>query len=86
MQRNGFLLVCDADLDRYVQDFQSIELSTRALDFQPVDLQRTLFSKLIHLGAVIENVNGVRSRLYRGFRTSDGERITLLEWDLSADG
>jgi hypothetical protein len=86
LQKDGFERVCKGDLDRFDISFGSIEKATRKLAFTPVDLANTPFSGLKSLGGKAEFVSEVRSRLYRGFRTADGHRLTLFEHDMSSDG
>jgi hypothetical protein len=85
-RRNGFERVCIGDLARYDIAFKSTASATRALAFTPVDLTHTPFERLESLGARVESIGGVRSRLYRGFRLPDGHLLTLSEHDMSADG
>jgi hypothetical protein len=84
--KNGFERVCEGDLARFDIRFRPLEAATRRLAFTPVDLTHTPFAQLESLGGRTEYVDDVPSRLYRGFRTSDGHRLTLFEQDMSADG
>jgi hypothetical protein len=86
IRRNGFLLVCAANLRRYEVTYRRADLSPKSLDFLPVPIRGTEFEKFENLGANIENVNDIRSRLHRGFKTPEGRRVSLFEWDMSADG
>lgn len=83
---NGFLRVCEADLQRYSVTFVSMVAATLGLAFEPVDLRNTPFAKLDSLGGRSETVTDTKSRLYRGFRTPEGYTLTLFEHDMSADG
>lgn len=83
---NGFLRVCEADLQRYAVGFVSMDVATLGLDFEPVDLRNTPFAKLVSLGGRAESVTDTQSRLYRGFRTAEGYTLTLFEHDMSAEG
>jgi hypothetical protein len=85
-QRNGFERVCPGDLARFDIGFLPDPIATRKLAFTPVDLSHTPCARLEGLGSRAETVVDVRSRLYRGFRTPDGHRLTLFEQDMSADG
>ena len=83
---NGYVRVCDANLDRFRIVFSPLPAATAKLAFQPVDLSGTPFAQFASLGGASESVSDVRSRLYRGFRTPEGHTITLFEHDMSADG
>ena len=85
-RRNGFERVCEGDLARFDISFRSIASATQKLAFTPVDLTHTLFAPLQSLGGKTELAGDIPSRLYRGFRTPDGHRLTLFEHDMSADG
>lgn len=87
-KRNGFLLVCEANLIRYdiASTLQPMASAMAGLAFRPVDLSGTPFTQFISLGGTAESVSNVKSRLYRGFRTVDGHTVTLFEHDMSADG
>ena len=85
-KKNGFLRVCEANLQRYSVTFVPMATATRALDFVPVDLRTTPLARLQSLGARKETVGNSASRLYRGFRTPEGKTLTLFEHDMSADG
>lgn len=85
-KKNGFLLVCAANLKRYEVSYRTMDISSRSLDFMPVPVQGTGFEGFQVLGSNIEYVNDIRSRLHRGFKTRDGHQINLFEWDMSADG
>ena len=85
-QRDGFDRVCTGALDRFDISFSSLARATRKLAFTPVDLAHTPFAELRDLGGKVEFMSEVPSRLYRGFRTGDGHRLTLFEHDMSADG
>jgi hypothetical protein len=85
-QKNGYLRVCDANLDRFRITFRPLATATEDLAFQPVALSSTQFAHFVGLGGKAESVSGVRSRLYRGFRTPEGHTVTLFEHDMSADG
>lgn len=84
--KNGFERVCVGDLARFDISLRPLETATRKLAFMPVDLAHTPFARLVSLGGKAEYVGDVPSRLYRGFRTPDGHRLTLFEHDMSADG
>jgi hypothetical protein len=86
VRKNGFLRVCEANLERYEISFSPMSLATKGLAFQPVDLTRTPFAQFESLGGMAEGVNDTKSRLYRGFRMPDGHTLTLFEHDMSADG
>jgi hypothetical protein len=87
-QRKGYLRVCDANLARYdiVSSLQPLDRAMRGLAFAPVELAATPFAKLASLGGMTEAVSGVKSRLYRRFRLSEGRTVTLFEHDMKADG
>ncbi|MBD8532501.1 MULTISPECIES: hypothetical protein [unclassified Massilia] len=85
-KKNGFLRVCESNLQRYSITFLPLVLATRGLDFEPVDLRGTPFARLESLGGRSETVSGTVSRLYRGFRTPEGQALTVFEHDMSADG
>jgi hypothetical protein len=85
-RRNGFERVCEGDLARFEISFSSIATATQKLAFSPVDLTHTPFASIQSLGGKTELVGDIPSRLYRGFRTPDGHRLTLFEHDMSADG
>lgn len=85
IERNGFLLVCDAVIERY--DVASrLKAAMPRLAFQPVALAGTPFAHYQDVGKLEEQVGGIASRLYRGFRTPEGHMLTLFEHDMSADG
>jgi hypothetical protein len=84
--RDGFERVCEGDLERFDISFGSLDRAIRKLAFTPVDLAHTPFSTLESLGGSTEFIGDVPSRLYRGFRTPEGHRVTLSEHDMSADG
>lgn len=83
---NGYLKVCDANLDRFRIAFGPLAATLAGLAFQPVDLSETPFAQFASLGAATEPDNTERSRLYRGFRTPDGHTVTLFEFDMSVGG
>lgn len=85
-KKNGYLTVCDANLDRYHIGFRPSAPTLANLPFQPVDVSHTQFAHFETLGAMIEPDNTARSRLYRGFRTPAGHTVTLFEQDMSVDG
>lgn len=85
-RRDGYRTVCRGDLGRFDISFQSLERATRKLAFAPLELASTPFARFEALGARAEEMGGVRSRLYRGFRMPDGHALTLFEQDMSADG
>ena len=85
-KKKGYLRVCDADLERFRISFLPLATEIKNLAFQPVALASTEFASFVSLGGKVEPVSAVRSRLYRGFRTSEGHIVTLLEHDMSADG
>jgi hypothetical protein len=85
-QKNGFLSVCESDLERFDITFKSLATVVQGLEFQPVNLNQTLFTKFESIGGSAENVNGKKSRLYRGFKMPDGHTLTLFEHDMSVDG
>lgn len=85
IERHGFLLVCDAVIERY--DVASrLKSAMPRLAFQPVALAGTPFAHYQDAGKLEELVGGIPSRLYRGFRTPEGHMLTLFEHDMSADG
>jgi hypothetical protein len=84
--KNGFLRVCEANLERYNISFASLERAYQGLAFAPVDLAKTPFAHFKSLGGMAEAVNETKSRLYRGFRIPGGHTLTLFEHDMSADG
>lgn len=86
VRKNGFLRVCEANLERYNISFKPMAQAYKGLAFSPVALARTPFSQFKSLGGVAEAVNRTRSRLYRGFQLPDGHMLTLFEHDMSADG
>lgn len=85
-QKNGYQTVCDANLERFRIAFRPLAATIPDLAFLPVDLSGTPFAGFASLGGKTESVSGVRSRLYRGFRTPEGHTVTLSERDMSADG
>lgn len=85
-EKNGYRTVCDANLDRFRITFRPLASELPRLAFQPVALSNTQFGGFVSLGGKAESAGGVRSRLYRGFRTPEGHTVTLLEHDMSADG
>lgn len=85
-KRNGFLRVCEANLERYSVSFLPLPMAMLGLDFEAVDLRTTPFARLHSLGGRSERFTGTESRLYRGFRTEEGHTLTLFEHDMSADG
>jgi hypothetical protein len=87
-KRNGYVRVCEANLARYdiAASLQSVERATAGLAFKPVALAGTPFAKLPSAGGMAEDVSGIKSRLYRRFRLSNGKTVTLFEHDMSADG
>jgi hypothetical protein len=87
-KRNGYVRVCEANLARYdiAASLQSVERATAGLAFKPVALAGTPFAKLASAGGMAEDVSGIKSRLYRRFRFSNGKTVTLFEHDMSADG
>jgi hypothetical protein len=87
-KRNGYVRVCEANLARYdiASSLQSVERAMAGLAFKPVALAGTPFAKLAGAGGMAESVSGVKSRLYRRFRLSNGTTVTLFEHDMSADG
>jgi hypothetical protein len=85
-KKNGYLTVCDANLDRYHISFRPSAPTLANLPFHPVDLSHTQFAQFEPLGAMIEPDNAPRLRLYRGFRTPAGHTVTLFEQDMSVDG
>lgn len=85
-KRNGYLRVCDANLDRYHIGFRPSAAIMASLAFQPVDLSGTQFAHFESIGAMVEPDNAARSRLYRGFRMPNGHTVTLFEQDMSVDG
>jgi hypothetical protein len=84
--QNGYLRVCDANLDRYHIAFRPAAAIMANLAFQPVDLSGTRFAHFESLGAMVEPDNASRSRLYRGYRMPNGHTVTLFEQDMSVDG
>ena len=85
IERNGFLQVCDALIERYDVASQ-LKPAMPRLAFQPVALAGTPFAHYQDVGKLAEPVGGILSRLYRGFRTPEGYMLTLFEHDMSADG
>lgn len=85
-QKNGYLKVCDANLDRFRIAFRPLASTIASLAFQPVDLSGTRFAHFVGMGGRTESDNREHSRLYRGFRTPEGHTVTLLEHDMSVDG
>lgn len=86
VKKNGYLTVCDANLQRYRIAFQPFAPIMASLPFKPVDLSNTPFNDFKILGAMIEPDNRTRSRLYRGFLMRDGHEVVLFEQDMSVDG
>jgi hypothetical protein len=88
VRRVGYEMVCEANLARFDigSDLRPLAAVVSKLDFQPVDLTGTPFNAFSSIGALAEEVSGVKSRLYRSFRMPDGHTVTLFEDDLSADG
>jgi hypothetical protein len=86
VKRDGFLRVCAANLARYHIVFRAERVADARLAFAPLDLARTPFATFATLGLDVEEIVGIRSRLYRGFRMPDGHVLTLSEQDMSADG
>ncbi|GGX95042.1 hypothetical protein GCM10007386_27540 [Pseudoduganella dura] len=85
-KQKGYQQVCDANLERYRIRFQPLAATLENLAFQPVDLSRTPFARFRSLGALPERSNGRHTGVYRGFRTTDGHKVTLFEQDMSVDG
>jgi hypothetical protein len=85
-KNNGFIQVCEANLERFHISFRQKALAEARLAFEPVDLARTPFAQFDRLGSLAESVGDTRSRLYRGFRLPSGRTLTLFEHDMSADG
>lgn len=86
VKTNGYLKVCEANLERYRIAFQPSAPIMASLPFQPVNLSGTQFAHFKSLGAMIEPDNTSRTRLYRGFRMPDGHTVTLFEQDMTVDG
>jgi len=86
VRKNGFLCVCEADLERFDISFQSVDEAALGLAFLPVELAHTPFAQFRNLGSRAEAVNHKKSRLYRGFQMPDGHTLTLSEHDMSVDG
>ena len=86
LRTQGFVRVCPAALDRYDIALQPQERAGAGLAFTPVALGNTPFAQLHGLGGMAETVGGVKSRLYRGFRSAAGHSLILMEHDMSADG
>ena len=86
VSKNGFLRVCEANLERYSITFMPMASVTTGVNFKPTDLSNTPFAQLKSLGGRSETVLDTKSRLYRGFRTPEGHTLTLFENDMSADG
>lgn len=86
VKKNGYLTVCENNLQRYRIAFQPAAPILASLPFKPVDLSGTPFNDFTMLGAMIEPDNQTRSRLYRGFLMRDGHEIVLFEQDMSVDG
>jgi len=85
-KNNGFIQVCEANLERFYISFRPKALVEARLAFEPVNLEGTPFAQFDHLGSLPESVGDKRSRLYRGFRLPNGRTLTLFEHDMSADG
>ncbi|KLU37001.1 hypothetical protein AB595_06695 [Massilia sp. WF1] len=83
---NGYLKVCEANLERYRIAFRPSAPIMADLSFQPVNLSSTQFAHFKSLGAMIEPDNTAHTRLYRGFLMPDGHTVTLFEQDMSVDG
>jgi hypothetical protein len=83
---NGYLKVCEANLERYRIVFRPSAPIMADLSFQPVNLSGTQFAHFKSLGAMIEPDNTSHTRLYRGFLMPDGHTVTLFEQDMSVDG
>jgi len=83
---NGYVKVCEANLERYRVMFQPSAPIMANLPFQPVNLSRTQFAHFKSLGAMVEPDNTAHTRLYRGFLMPDGHTVTLFEQDMSVDG
>jgi hypothetical protein len=88
VERQGYLSVCEANLERYdiTPQLKPLAEVSAGLAFQPVDLAQTPFATFESLGGMQETVGDVRSRFYRSFRTANGRTLTLFEHDMSADG
>lgn len=86
VRENGYLSVCETNLQRYRIAFQPPAPIMACLPFKPVDLSGTPFRDFAVPGAMIEPDNQTRSRLYRGFRMRDGHEVVLFEQDMSVDG
>lgn len=86
LKENGFLRVCEANLERFNVSFRPMDVTEAGLAFLPVDLARTPFARFENLSGMAESIAGARSRLYRGFLMPDGHTLTLFEHDMSADG
>jgi hypothetical protein len=86
VRQNGYLRVCEADLQRYDISFSQNAAVSTTLAFRPIDLSQTPFAGFEGLGGTAEAVNDTKSRFYRGFRMPDGHKLTLFEHDMSADG
>ncbi|MFL6710653.1 MAG: hypothetical protein ACJ8HI_20820, partial [Massilia sp.] len=76
VKKNGYLKMCDANLERYRITFRPFATTIPSLAFKPVDLSGTPFAHFRFLGGRSEVVNNQRSRLYRGFRTPEGHTVT----------
>jgi len=83
---NGYLKVCEANLERYRIAFRPSAPIMADLSFQPVNLSGTQFANFKSLGAMIAPDNTPHTRLYRGFLMPDGHNVTLFEQDMSVDG
>ncbi|NML59608.1 hypothetical protein HHL21_00575 [Massilia sp. RP-1-19] len=86
VRKNGFLHVCEANLERYKISFEPMSRAYEDLAFPPVELARTPFSQFKSIGGMAEGVSKTKSRLYRGFQMPGGHIVTLFEHDMSADG
>ncbi|MES2296969.1 MAG: hypothetical protein V4582_07990 [Pseudomonadota bacterium] len=86
VRANGFLRVCDANLERFDLSWRSTAGAVRNLASAPVELSGTPFAQFHSVGARAEAVSDINSRLYRGFRMPEGHTVTLFEHDMSADG
>ena len=88
VERTGYLTVCESNLARYdvASELRPLAWALIGLDFKPVELAGTPFKSFANAGALAEDVDRVKSRLYRSFRMPDGHTVTLFEHDMSANG
>jgi hypothetical protein len=84
-QTLGYLLVCDANLERYRFDAQTkIDRSVRSeLAFEPHSLGGSLFNEMLFLGSIADGFGDKGAAMYRRvFRGAHREIVTLQEMSL----